>query len=137
MHQHWMLKYCCFACILWHRALRVERGGGYLMLGVFVVGLINLKVSLCRLHNPGDKIYLLDFLITCAIYNNPRKFGPGKLTDLRSALVNNTTFACVAVRNGFHKYFKRAAASLDFQIENFVKNQNDINHEVEFFVSIF
>nr|AQX45495.1 Dicer-2 [Artemia franciscana] len=84
-----------------------------------------------RLEFLGDAV--IDFLITCAIYNNPRKFGPGKLTDLRSALVNNTTFACVAVRNGFHKYFKRAAASLDFQIENFVKNQNDINHEVEFF----
>jgi endoribonuclease Dicer len=90
-----------------------------------------------RLYNPGDKIPLLDFLITCAIYNNPRKFGPGKLTDLRSALVNNTTFACIAVRNGFHKYFKRTATALDVQIENFVKNQNDINHQVEFFVSIF
>lgn len=58
-----------------------------------------------RLEFLGDAI--LDFLITCQLFNDPtRQHSPGALTDLRSALVNNTIFASLAVRHDFHKFFK-------------------------------
>ncbi|KOB78917.1 putative dicer 1 [Operophtera brumata] len=46
---------------------------------------------------------LSDYLITRHLYEDPRRHSPGALTDLRSALVNNTIFATLAVRHGFHK----------------------------------
>lgn len=49
----------------------------------------------------GDAI--LDFLITAHIYENNPRLSPGDLTDLRSALVNNVTFAAYVVKLGLHK----------------------------------
>ena len=43
---------------------------------------------------------------------DPRLHSPGALTDLRSALVNNTIFACLAVRHQFHKFFKHLSPGL-------------------------
>merc|ERR1719189_417133 len=57
-----------------------------------------------RLEFLGDAV--LDYLITRHLYEDPRLHSPGALTDLRSALVNNTIFACLAVRHQFHKFFK-------------------------------
>merc|ERR1712192_169531 len=54
-----------------------------------------------RLEFLGDAV--LDYLITRHLYQDPRLHSPGALTDLRSALVNNTIFACLAVRHQFHK----------------------------------
>ncbi|XP_046976248.1 endoribonuclease Dcr-1-like isoform X1 [Vanessa cardui] len=55
-----------------------------------------------RLEFLGDAI--LDYLITRHLFEDPRRHSPGALTDLRSALVNNTIFATLAARHGFHKY---------------------------------
>jgi len=57
-----------------------------------------------RLEFLGDAV--LDFLITRHLFNDSRHHSPGALTDLRSALVNNTIFASLAVRYNYHKYFK-------------------------------
>ncbi|KOB76458.1 Uncharacterized protein OBRU01_05716 [Operophtera brumata] len=46
----------------------------------------------------GDAI--LDFLITSHIFENSPDMKPGQLTDLRSALVNNVTFAAYVVKLG-------------------------------------
>lgn len=48
----------------------------------------------------GDAI--LDFLISSYIFERCKGMDPGQLTDLRSALVNNITLACICVRHKFH-----------------------------------
>ncbi|RXG55161.1 Endoribonuclease Dcr-1, partial [Armadillidium vulgare] len=57
-----------------------------------------------RLEFLGDAV--LDYLITRHLFEDKRQHSPGSLTDLRSALVNNTIFACLAVKFEFHKSFK-------------------------------
>jgi endoribonuclease Dicer len=61
---------------------------------------------------------------------------PGALTDLRSALVNNTTFAVLAERYEFHRYFKHLSPSLNQIMDKFIKAQEEnghsINEEVKF-----
>ena len=64
-----------------------------------------------RLEFLGDAV--LDYLITRHLYEDSRMHSPGALTDLRSALVNNTIFASLAVRNGFHRYFRNLSPSLN------------------------
>lgn len=64
-----------------------------------------------RLEFLGDAV--LDYLITRHLYEDPRMHSPGALTDLRSALVNNTIFASLAVRNSFHKYFRHLSPGLN------------------------
>ncbi|KAL7992656.1 hypothetical protein Chor_016912 [Crotalus horridus] len=63
-----------------------------------------------RLEFLGDAI--LDYLITKHLYEDPRQHSPGVLTDLRSALVNNTIFASLAVKYDYHKYFKAVSPEL-------------------------
>lgn len=86
------------------------------------------KVTDCyqRLEFLGDAI--LDYLITRHLYEDSRMHSPGALTDLRSALVNNTIFASLAVRNGFHKYFKHLSPGLNEVMEKFIKLQEDSAH---------
>jgi endoribonuclease Dicer len=72
-----------------------------------------------RLEFLGDA--LLDYLITRYLFEDPRCHSPGTLTDLRSALVNNTFFASLAVKYNFHKYLKFISDELTHVIEGFVK----------------
>ncbi|KZC10938.1 Endoribonuclease Dicer [Dufourea novaeangliae] len=81
-----------------------------------------------RLEFLGDAI--LDFLITCYIYENCGNLNPGALTDLRSALVNNITFACLAVRYGLHTALLAYAPQLNDAINRFVKFQEERDHVV-------
>ncbi|XP_011693477.1 PREDICTED: endoribonuclease Dicer-like isoform X2 [Wasmannia auropunctata] len=76
-----------------------------------------------RLEFLGDAI--LDFLITCYIYENCGNLSPGDLTDLRSALVNNVTFACLTVRYGLHTALLAYAPKLHEIIDRFVKFQEE------------
>ncbi|KAJ0183244.1 hypothetical protein K1T71_001220 [Dendrolimus kikuchii] len=82
-----------------------------------------------RLEFVGDAI--LDFLITTHIFENNPNLKPGEITDLRSALVNNTTFAAYTVKLGLHKLmcsnFDRA---LFDAIGKFVVHQTERNHEI-------
>ena len=55
---------------------------------------------------------------------------PGKLTDLRSALVNNTTLACIIVRNDIHKHMFYENYALSEAIKKFTNFQQSQNHEV-------
>lgn len=76
----------------------------------------------------GDAV--LDFLITAYIYERCPHMDPGQLTDLRSALVNNVTLACLTVRNNFHLYMLSQNIQLSEHIEQFVNFQVDRKHEV-------
>lgn len=72
-----------------------------------------------RLEFLGDA--LLDYLITRYLFEDPRCHSPGTLTDLRSALVNNTFFASLAVKYKFHKYLQFISDELFNVIDGFVK----------------
>uniref|UniRef100_T1J2F6 ribonuclease III n=1 Tax=Strigamia maritima TaxID=126957 RepID=T1J2F6_STRMM len=81
-----------------------------------------------RLEFLGDAV--LDYLITRHLYEDPRQHSPGALTDLRSALVNNTIFATLAVKHDFHKYFKAICPGLFVVIDKFVQMQKENNHKL-------
>lgn len=81
-----------------------------------------------RLEFLGDAV--LDYLITRHLYEDPRQHSPGALTDLRSALVNNTIFASLAVRHGFHKYFRHLSPGLNEVIDRFVRFQHENGHSI-------
>lgn len=81
-----------------------------------------------RLEFLGDAV--LDYLITRHLYEDPRMHSPGALTDLRSALVNNTIFASLAVRNGFHKYFRHLSPGLNEVVEKFIRLQEESGHSL-------
>src|ERR1700744_1869884 len=83
------------------------------------------------LSNNNLNVYrLTDYLITRHLYEDPRQHSPGALTDLRSALVNNTIFASLAVRHGFHKYFKHLSPGLNDVIDRFVRIQHENGHSI-------
>ncbi|XP_034829181.1 endoribonuclease Dicer isoform X3 [Maniola hyperantus] len=82
-----------------------------------------------RLEFLGDAI--LDFLITSHIYENSPNMNPGDLTDLRSALVNNVTFASYVVKLGLHKFLcTQMNAVLENAIKTFVEHQEERGHEI-------
>ncbi|XP_050494041.1 endoribonuclease Dcr-1 [Bombus huntii] len=81
-----------------------------------------------RLEFLGDAV--LDYLITRHLYEDGRQHSPGALTDLRSALVNNTIFASLAVRCGFHKYFRHLSPGLSIVINRFVRIQQENGHSI-------
>lgn len=76
----------------------------------------------------GDAV--LDFLITSYISQQCPKMDPGMLTDLRSALVNNVTLACIVVRNNLHKFLRFENHALMETIKKFVDFQDSVQHKV-------
>ncbi|XP_031782799.1 endoribonuclease Dicer [Nasonia vitripennis] len=82
-----------------------------------------------RLEFLGDAV--LDFLLTIHIYETCGNLSPGELTDLRSALVNNITFACLAVRYGLHTALLALAPKLFDLIDKFVKFQENRNYKID------
>ena len=74
--------------------------------------------------------FLTDYLITRHLYEDSRQHSPGALTDLRSALVNNTIFASLAVRYGFHKYFRHLSPGLNEVVDRFVRIQEENGHTI-------
>ncbi|KAL1131352.1 hypothetical protein AAG570_010970 [Ranatra chinensis] len=81
-----------------------------------------------RLEFLGDAV--LDYLITRHLYEDKRAHSPGALTDLRSALVNNTIFASLAVRHGFHKFFRHLSPGLGEVVQRFVTIQEENSHTI-------
>ncbi|XP_013098531.1 endoribonuclease Dcr-2 [Stomoxys calcitrans] len=76
----------------------------------------------------GDAI--LDMLITCYIFERYQYMDPGKMTDLRSALVNNITLGCICVRYRFHLFLLYENALLAEAIKIFADFQDTQNHVV-------
>lgn len=75
--------------------------------------------------------FLLDFLVTCFIYQEAPDLDPGQITNLRSALVNNTTFGCLSVRYEFYRYMLSLSGPLTEAIAAFVAHQESRNHAVD------
>lgn len=88
-----------------------------------------ITLSYEKLEFLGDAI--LDFLITCHIYESCGKLDPGELTDLRSALVNNNTFAGLVTRNGLHKFLLMMNSTLQNHIDKFVEFFQGKNHKID------
>lgn len=82
-----------------------------------------------RLEFLGDAI--LDFLITCHIYESCGNLNPGQLTDLRSALVNNNTFASLTVRCGFQKHLLMMNNQLLNYIDKFVVYMESKKYQID------
>ncbi|XP_060523439.1 endoribonuclease Dicer [Cylas formicarius] len=70
-----------------------------------------------KLEFVGDAV--LDFLITCHIYESCGNLSPGELTDLRSALVNNNTFATLTVKYNLHKHLLLTSSKLQGLVDTF------------------
>ncbi|MCP9259520.1 Endoribonuclease dcr-1 [Dirofilaria immitis] len=69
-----------------------------------------------RLEFLGDAV--LDYVITRFLFQHSAHYSPGVLTDLRSALVNNTIFASLAVKYNFHK--KKNLSGANFNDEMYM-----------------
>ena len=79
---------------------------------------------------------LLDFLVTRHLYIHHRHMSPGDLTDLRSAVVNNYSFAALAVKLGFAKHLQSLSPPLFSIVNNFIvklkekeMQQQQVNHD--------
>ncbi|PIN16599.1 Ribonuclease [Handroanthus impetiginosus] len=86
------------------KSLGYEFANKGLLIQAFVHPSFNNHLGGCyqRLEFLGDAV--LDYLITSYLYSVYPKLKPGQLTDLRSACVNNTSFADVAGQRSFHKF---------------------------------
>ncbi|XP_044009238.1 endoribonuclease Dicer-like [Aphidius gifuensis] len=82
-----------------------------------------------RLEFLGDAV--IDFLITVYIYENCGNLSPGDLTDLRSALVNNITFACLSVKYRLHTAILQYSIQVNESIEKFVNFQLKRNFKID------
>ncbi|XP_044259487.1 endoribonuclease Dicer [Tribolium madens] len=82
-----------------------------------------------RLEFLGDAV--LDFLITCYIYEHCGHLEPGQVTDLRSSLVNNNTFASLVVRCGFHKFLLMMNSNLQGHIDKFAEYLASKNYVID------
>ena len=71
-----------------------------------------------RLEFLGDAV--LDYLVTCHIYSTFPKYGPGEISGMRSALVNNITFAELAVKLRLDKALLHNSPSLFRHIQDYV-----------------
>ncbi|CAI2349147.1 unnamed protein product [Caenorhabditis sp. 36 PRJEB53466] len=93
---------------------------------------INNRVTGCyqRLEFLGDAV--LDYMITRYLFEDVRQYSPGVLTDLRSALVNNTIFASLAIKYEFQKHFIAMCPGLHHMIEKFVKLCAERNFDTNF-----
>lgn len=76
----------------------------------------------------GDAI--LDFLISSYIFERCKEMDPGQLTDLRSALVNNITLACICVRHKFHLNILSQNSLLSEKMATFHQYQQEQNYSV-------
>lgn len=87
-----------------------------------------------KLEFLGDAV--LDFLIIAYTKERCVQMDPGQLTDLRSALVNNVTLACLCVRYKIHEHILCQNETLNKSISRFSdfqhKNNNKIGDHVEF-----
>ena len=73
--------------------------------------------SMERLEFLGDAI--LDYLVTAHLCCDPSR-QPGAITNLRSNLVNNNTFARIAVAAGLHTELQYSSPRVMQKIEEYV-----------------
>jgi endoribonuclease Dicer len=74
-----------------------------------------------RMEFLGDSI--IDFLVTRTIFGRYPGLDPGKLTDLRSALVCNDMFAKIAVEQSYHRHLNALSPRLLKAINLYAQSQ--------------
>ena len=79
-----------------------------------------------RLEYLGDAV--LDYLITAYIYSHTAA-SPGKITDMRSALVNNNMFASIIVKNKLHPFILHFTPMLQNKIQSYIEDMEDDTEE--------
>jgi endoribonuclease Dicer len=79
-----------------------------------------------RLEYLGDAV--LDYIVTVDLYNDYPGIGPGKMSDLRNAGVNNEMLAAIAVAHGYHHCLYHHSAELLGEMTSFVQWVADGGH---------
>ena len=79
-----------------------------------------LTESYEKLEYLGDAV--LDYLVTAYIFTNTTA-DPGRITDIRSALVNNNMFASILVENGLHPYILHYTPLLQNKILAYIEDR--------------
>ena len=83
-----------------------------------------------RLEFLGDA--LLDFLVIAHLYACGKQLDPSSLTIIKSALVNNNTFALLAVRYKLHKYLMHFEQKIHSAISEFIiLDENMIDEQLK------
>ena len=72
-----------------------------------------------RLEFLGDAV--IDYYITTDLYNTYHDIGPGKMSDLRMAGVNNEVLAAIAVSHGYHHCLYHHSADLLGEMTAFIR----------------
>uniref|UniRef100_A0A1J3J3H8 Endoribonuclease Dicer-like protein 3 n=1 Tax=Noccaea caerulescens TaxID=107243 RepID=A0A1J3J3H8_NOCCA len=98
--------------------IRREFSSKFLLKEAITHSSVHESYSYERLEFLGDSV--LDFLITRHLFNTYEQTGPGEMTDLRSACVNNENFAQVAVKNNLHTHLQRFSTVLETQINEYL-----------------
>jgi dsRNA-specific ribonuclease len=79
-----------------------------------------LTESYEKLEYLGDAV--LDYLVSAYIYTHTTA-DPGKITDIRSALVNNNMFASIIVKNQLHPYILHYTPMLQNKIQAYIEDR--------------
>ncbi|TPX38898.1 hypothetical protein SeLEV6574_g07534 [Synchytrium endobioticum] len=77
-----------------------------------------------RLEFLGDA--LMDWLITSYFFKSHTHLDAGRISDLRSACVNNDSFSLLSVSLNFHRYILHNSVSLQRDIDAYVEYLNGI-----------
>lgn len=88
-----------------------------------------LTDSYQRLEFLGDAV--LDYLVTCHIYSTFPEYGPGEISSIRSALVDNISFAELAVELKLNSALLHNSPSLFKQIELYLSAVKKCSLETE------
>ncbi|MCO5587002.1 hypothetical protein L7F22_040947 [Adiantum nelumboides] len=75
-----------------------------------------------RLEFLGDSV--LDFLITQHLYREHKNSQPGELTDLRSTIVSNKSFAIIVIERGLYSHLIENSVELSRCIKEFITSQS-------------
>jgi dsRNA-specific ribonuclease len=87
--------------------------------------LVSLWSNFQRLEFLGDAA--IDFCVARYLFDRYPDQGPGELTDLKSAVVSNETFARVAVRHGMHNYLYTRSVAMKREVELYLRALKEEN----------
>lgn len=73
---------------------------------------------------------VIDLLVTAYVVEHCTDRHAGELADIRAALVNNITWACLSVRYRFHAFSLTQNAALSEKIGHFAEHQRTHEHRV-------
>lgn len=69
-------------------------------------------------------------MITTYIIEHCYQKTPGEITDIRSSLVNNITFASLSARIGLHRFILAKSVQMTEAIDRFYEHQQKNNHKI-------